>query len=90
MGFRFFRTIKLFHGVRLQGTRWRFLVADLAPVTVTQECCRIVSMLVFYPDRLIGQDYIDRFTAVAERRLAVSGARFSGVLTAVLKWPTQN
>ena len=70
---------------RLQGTRLAFPVADLGPVASAQESCRIVSMPGFYPDRLVGQDYIDRFTLVAERRLAAAGARLAGVLNAALK-----
>ena len=70
---------------RLQGTHLAFPVADLDPVTAAQESCRIVSMPGFYPDRLVGQDYIDRFTPVAERRLAAAGARLAGVLNAALK-----
>jgi nuclease S1 len=70
---------------RLEGTRLVFPVADLDPVTAAQESCSIVSMPGFYPDRLVGQDYIDRFTPVAERRLAIAGARLAGVLNAALK-----
>ena len=70
---------------RLQGTHLAFPVADLDPVTAAQESCMIVSMPGFYPERLVGQDYIDRFTPVAERRLAVAGARLAGVINAALK-----
>jgi len=70
---------------RLQGTHLVFPVADLDPVTAAQESCMIVSMAGFYPDRLVGQDYIDRFTPDMERRLAAAGARLAGILNAALK-----
>lgn len=70
---------------RLQGARLTFPVTDLDPVTAAQESCRIVSMPGFYPDRLVGQDYIDRFTPVMERRLAVAGGRLAGVLNSAFR-----
>ena len=70
---------------RLQGTRLTFPVTDLDPVTAAQESCRIVSMPGFYPDRQVGQDYIDRFTPVMERRLTVAGGRLAGVLNAAFR-----
>lgn len=70
---------------RLQATRLTFPVVDLDPVTAAQESCRIVSMPEFYPDRPVGQDYIDRFTPVAERRLAGGGGRLAGALNAALR-----
>jgi nuclease S1 len=70
---------------RLQGPRLAFPVTDLDPVTAAQESCRIVSMPGFYPDRLVGQYYIDRFTPVAERRLAIAGGRLAGVLNGAFR-----
>jgi len=70
---------------RLLGKRLAIPVMDWDPVIAAQESCRIVSMVGFYPDRLVGQDYIDRFTPVMERRLVVAGARLAGALNAALK-----
>ena len=70
---------------RLQGVRTTFPVTDLDPVTAAQESCMIVSTRGFYPERLVELPYIQRYTPVAERRLAAAGARLAGILNAALK-----
>jgi len=70
---------------RLQGARLTRPVADLDPVTAAQESCSIVATPGYYPGRLVGQDYIERFTPVMEMRLAVAGARLAGVLNSAFK-----
>jgi hypothetical protein len=54
-------------------------------VRAAEESCRIVGIQGFYPDRLIGQDYIDRFTPTVVQRLSTAGYRLSALLNAVLK-----
>lgn len=54
-----------------------------APWTAAQaaeESCRIVGAQGFYPDRLVGMDYIERFTPVMEVRLVTAGARLANLL----------
>jgi hypothetical protein len=50
-----------------------------------EESCRIVGMPGFYPDRKVGQDYIEKFTPVMERRLATAGARLAAILNRAFK-----
>ena len=60
-------------------------IANLDPVNAAEESCSIVSLKGFYPERLVEQPYIQRYTPVMERRLAAAGARLAGILNAALK-----
>lgn len=53
---------------------------DLNIAHVAEESCRIVALLGFYPQRLVGLDYIERFTPTLEQRLVVAGARLAGLI----------
>jgi hypothetical protein len=44
-----------------------------------------VSLKGFYPERLVEMPYVQRYTPVMERRLAVAGARLAGILNASFK-----
>jgi hypothetical protein len=50
-----------------------------------QESCEIVSTDGFYPERLVGVDYIRKYTPVMESRLKVSGERLAEMLNRLLK-----
>ena len=60
-------------------------IANLDPVNAAEESCGIVSLTGFYPERLVEQHYIQRYTPVMERRLAAAGARLAGILNSALK-----
>ena len=50
-----------------------------------QESCQIVGTAGFYPERRVGQDYIDKFKPILEARLAEAGARLASLLNGVWK-----
>jgi hypothetical protein len=50
-----------------------------------QESCEIVGKDGFYPERLVGVDYIRKYTPVMESRLKVSGERLAELLNRLLK-----
>ena len=56
-----------------------------SPAQAAEESCRIVATPGFYPGRLVDGAYIDRFTPVMEKRLAVGGSRLAGLLNRVLR-----
>ena len=58
---------------------------DLRMSVAAEESCRIVGMPGFYPDRKVGQDYIEKFTPVMERRLATAGAWLAAILNREFK-----
>ena len=58
---------------------------DLRISVAAEESCRIVGMPGFYPERKVGQDYIEKFTPVMERRLATAGARLATILNRTFK-----
>lgn len=55
------------------------------PAQVAQESCEIVATDGFYPERLVGLNYIRRFTPVMESRLKMAGDRLAELLNRVLK-----
>ena len=57
----------------------------LSMVRAAEESCRIVGTPGFYPERKVGQDYIDQFTPTLERRLALAGSRLAGILNRVFR-----
>lgn len=59
--------------------------ADLNVVHAAEESCKIVGTAGFYPERKVGQDYVERYTPVMEQRLTVAGARLAGLLNRVLR-----
>ncbi len=58
---------------------------NLDPANAAEESCKIVGIEGFYPERRVGQDYIDRFTPVLEQRLKIAGDRLAGILNRTLK-----
>lgn len=62
--------------------------SNLSPSFAAEESCKIVSSEGYYPDRKLGQDYIDKFTPVAEQRLRIAGDRLAGILNAC--WQTSS
>ena len=59
--------------------------ADLNVVHAAEESCKIVGTAGFYPERKVGQDYVERYTPVMEQRLTVAGARLAGLLNRVFR-----
>lgn len=57
---------------------------NLNPVQAAEESCRVVGIPGFYPDRLVGMNYIKQFTPVMEKRLAMGAARLAGLLNSAL------
>jgi hypothetical protein len=53
---------------------------DASAAMTAQESCQIVALPGYYPERRVGQDYIDRFTPVLEARLALAGRRLARIL----------
>jgi hypothetical protein len=58
---------------------------NLSPANAAEESCKIVGLEGYYPERRVGQDYIDRFTPVMEHRLKIAGDRLAGILNRTLK-----
>lgn len=54
-----------------------------SPSQAAEESCRLVATKGFYPDGLVDQRYILRFTPLMEQRLAMAGARLATLLNAV-------
>ncbi|SDP92937.1 S1/P1 Nuclease [Rhodoferax sp. OV413] len=71
--------------VRLQKLTAGMPLENLNGVNAAEESCTIVSQQGFYPERLVELPYIQRYTPVVERRLAVAGARLADVLNATFK-----
>jgi hypothetical protein len=55
------------------------------PSQAAQESCAIVATDGFYPERLVGMDYIRRFTPVMESRLKLAGEQLAELLNRILK-----
>ena len=53
---------------------------DASAGLAAQESCQVVGLPGYYPERRVGQDYIDRFTPVLEARLTLAGMRLGRVL----------
>jgi hypothetical protein len=70
---------------RLLAKGTRSNAGDLSMVHAAEESCKIVDMEGFYPERKVGQDYIDKFTPVMELRLKVAGTRLAGLLNRVFR-----
>ena len=57
---------------------------DINAVQAAQESCAIVGTPGFYPERRVGQDYIDRFKPILEARLVSAGRRLGLLLNRTL------
>lgn len=68
---------------RLLKRRTAFTVQKWSAVRAAEQSCQIVGVPGFYPSRRVGQDYIDRFTAVLEQQLAAAGAALAAVLNQI-------
>jgi hypothetical protein len=58
---------------------------DLNIAHVAEESCRIVALPGFYPQRLVGLEYIERFTPTLEQRLVLAGARLAGLINRAIR-----
>jgi hypothetical protein len=58
---------------------------DLNIAHVAEESCRIVALPGFYPQRLVGLDYMERFTPTLEQRLVLAGARLAGFINRAIR-----
>lgn len=58
---------------------------DTSAAFAAQESCQIVGLPGYYPERRVGQDYIDRFTPVLEARLALAGRRLARILNRTIE-----
>lgn len=61
------------------------LSRDLNVAHVAEESCRIVALPGFYPQRLVGLEYIERFTPTLEQRLVLAGARLAGLINRAVR-----
>ena len=57
---------------RLLKRRTAFVVQKWSALRAAEQSCQILSVPGFYPERRVGQDYIDRFTPVLEQQLTAS------------------
>lgn len=69
---------------RLQSLTVPAWTRGLDPAQAAEESCKLVATPGFYPDRLVGSDYMRQFTPVMELRLAMAGARLAGLLNMAL------
>jgi len=53
---------------------------EASAAIAAEESCQIVGTPGYYPERRVGQDYIDRFTPVLEARLVLAGRRLARIL----------
>lgn len=58
---------------------------DISAALAAQESCQIVGLPGYYPERRVGQDYIDRFTPVLEARLLLAGNRLARILNRTIE-----
>lgn len=70
--------------VRLSRTSSNTSDVDTSAVQAAQESCAIVGTPGYYPERRVGQDYIDRFKPVLESRLLLAGRRLGRLLNRAL------
>lgn len=68
---------------RLLKRRIAFTSQRFSAVQPAEQSCQIVGMTGFYPERRVGQDYIDRFTPVLEQQLSAAGVGLAGLLNQV-------
>lgn len=50
-----------------------------------EESCRVVGTAGFYPERKVGAEYIERFTPVMEKQMAVAGVRSAAILNRLFR-----
>ena len=61
--------------------RWSaFAVQNWSAMRAAEQSCEIVGVPGFYPQRRVGQDYIDRFIPTLEQQLTNAGAALASVL----------
>jgi hypothetical protein len=58
---------------------------DLNVVHAAEESCKIVGTEGFYPERKVGQDYVQRYTPVMEQRLTLAGTRLASLLNRLFR-----
>ena len=68
---------------RLLKRRTAFEIQKWSAMRAAEQSCQIVGVAGFYPERRVGQDYIDRFTPVLEQQLTAAGAGLAAVLNQI-------
>lgn len=58
---------------------------DSSAAMTAQESCQIVALPGYYPERRVGQDYIERFKPVLEGRLILAGRRLGSLLNRTIE-----
>ena len=71
--------------VRLQKVKASVAPQKFNAIRAAEQSCQIVGTAGFYPDRRVGQDYVDRFAPVLEGRLSAAGVGLAGLLNDALK-----
>ena len=68
---------------RLLKRQTAFALQKWSAVRAAEQSCQIVGVPGFYPQRRVGQDYIDRFTPVLEQQLTAADAALASVLNQI-------
>jgi nuclease S1 len=68
---------------RLLKRKAPFSVQKWSAVRAAEQSCEIVGVDGFYPERRVGQEYIDRFMPVLEQQLAAAGTALASVLNQI-------
>jgi len=68
---------------RLLQSRIAFAVQKWSAARAAEQSCQIVGVPGFYPERRVGQDYIDRFTPVLEQQSTAAAAALASVLNQI-------
>ena len=70
---------------RLLKRKAPFTTQKWSAVQAAEQSCQIVGAAGFYPERRVGQDYIERFTPVLEQQLLAAGAALSRAINQTVK-----
>lgn len=70
---------------RLLKRRTAITAQKWSAVQAAEQSCQIVGVSGFYPERRVGQEYIERFKPVLEKQLISAGAGLVGMLNQALK-----
>lgn len=68
---------------RLLKRKAPFSAQKWSAVHAAEQSCEIVGVDGFYPERRVGQDYLDRFMPVLEQQLAAAGTALASVLNQI-------
>lgn len=70
---------------RLLKRKTAFTVQKWSAVQTAEQSCQIVGVAGFYPQRRVGQDYIDRYTPLLEQQLTTAGSGLANLLNKAFK-----